>query len=351
MHPGWAVQKLRRAAALAAVVLTVGATSLVVPVGTAGAVTTPSYSLEPVSLPNSTTPRSDFTYALRPGQSLTDEVALSNFTAQPLSFFLYGADGYNTPAGGGFALRHRGYHNLEVGAWITFITNTYTVPPHTAVAFPFAVRVPLNASPGDHVGGVVALQAAATPANKGKSAFEIRQGIAVAVYVRVSGPLHPGVAITRVGAQTSEPALAFAESNGRASVFFTIQNVGNVDLNATATAKVTDIFGRTVKTFPPAKLAVVTPGAIFTVIEPAWKPLPIAGPEHIVAKLVTDKAGTVSGTDILWIIPWVIIAALVVIILGILGWWQWRRRRRRRRSDLAPEPEAEEVAEKVETAL
>jgi hypothetical protein len=338
VHPGWAVQKLRRPAVLAGVVLTVGAASLVVPVGTAGAITTPSYGLEPVSLPNSTTPRSEFTYALRPGQSLTDEVALSNFTDQPLSFFLYGADGYNTAVGGGFALRQRGHHNVEVGAWISVITSTYTVLPHTAVAFPFAVRVPLNASPGDHVGGLVALQVAVTPANKGKSAFEIRQGIAVAVYVRVSGPLHPGVAITRVGAHTSEPALAFAESNSRASVFFTIQNVGNVDLNATATAKVTDIFGRTVKTFPPAKLTVITPGAIFTVIEPAWKPLPIAGPQHIVVRFVTDKAGTVSAGDLLWIIPWIMIAALAAIILGIVLWWRIRRRRRLR-PDSAPEPE------------
>ncbi len=344
MHPWWAVWRLRRLAALTGVVLATGVISLVVPVGTAGAITTTNYALQPVSLPNSTTPRSDFTYALRPGQNLTDEVALSNFTDQPQSFLLYGADGYNVQAGGGFALRPRGYHNVEVGTWVTLVTSTYTLPPRTSAAFPFEVRVPLNASPGDHVGGVVALNVASTPAASGKVTFKIRNGIAVAIYVRVSGPIHPGVTVTRVGALTSEPALAFAKGNGRASVFFTIHNVGNADLQGTATAKVTDIFGRTVKTFRPVKLALITPGAIFTVIEPVWKSLPVAGPQHVVVRFVTDKAGTVSASDLLWIIPWVIVAVLVAIILAIIFWRRLRRRRRRRQlqPSLAAEPEPAE---------
>jgi hypothetical protein len=326
------------------VVLAAGAISLAVPVGTAGAISTANYALQPVSLPNSTTPRSDFTYALRPGQNLTDEVALSNFTDQPQTFLLYGADGYNVTAGGGFALRPHGYHNVEVGTWITLITTTYTLPPRTSADFPFEVRVPLNASPGDHVGGIAALNVASTPAASGKVTFQIRHGIAVALYVRVSGPLHPGVAVTRVGALTSEPALAFAEGNGRASVFFTIHNIGNVDLRGTATVKVTDVFGDTVRTFRPVKLALVTPGAIFTVIEPVWKPLPAAGPQHVVVRFVTDKAGTATAADILWIIPWVIVAVLAAIILGIVFWWRLRRRRRRRRlqPSLAAEPEPAE---------
>lgn len=343
MHPWWAVRRLRRLAALTGVALAVGAISLVVPVGTAGAITTANDALQPVSLPNSTTPRSDFTYALRPGQNLTDEVALSNFTDQPQSFLLYGADGYNVQAGGGFALRPRGYHNVEVGTWVTLVTSTYTLPPRTSAAFPFEVRVPLNASPGDHVGGVVALNVASTPAASGKVTFKIRNGIAVAIYVRVSGPIHPGVTVTRVGALTSEPALAFANGDSRASVFFTIENIGNVDLRGTATAKATDVFGRTVKTFRPVKLALITPGAIFTVIEPVWKSLPAAGPQHVVVRFVTDKAGTATAADILWIIPWVIIAVLAAIILGIV-FWRLRRRRRRRRlqPSLAAEPEPAE---------
>ena len=328
---------------LAGVLLAVGTMALVLPQTTAGAITTAEFSLTPVTQAGSTTPRSDFSYALPPGQSLTDEFALSNYTDQPQSFFLYSSDGYNINPGGAFALRPRTYHNVEVGAWVTIPTSTYTVPARTTATFPFALHVPPNGSPGDHVGGIVALNFGSATTTKGRVTFNIRQGLAVALYVRVSGPAHPGVAITRLGALSSEPALAFAEGNSRASVFFTIHNIGNLELRATANVKVKDIFGRTVKSFRPVELSLIAPGAIFTVIEPVWKSLPIAGPQHIVVSLVTNKAGTVSAGEDLWIFPWVIIAVLVAIILGVVVWWRLRRRRQPQPSE-APEPEPAEAA-------
>jgi hypothetical protein len=323
------------------------ASSLWVPVGQADAIGTAQAALQPVPLPHTNTPRGDFSYRMTPGQEISDEFELSNYTAQPQSYFLYGADGYDNQSGG-FVLRQRGYHNVEVGKWISILTSSYTVAPHTAVIIPFAVQVPLDASPGDHVGGVVALNAATAPAINGKVSVQIRQGLAVAVYVRVVGPVHPAVAITKVGALSSEPTLAFVNGDSKAHVFFTVDNVGNEDLHATAKANVEDVFGRTVKTFPSVKMPLIIPGAIFTVIEPPWKPLPIAGPEHIVVHLSTDKAGTISATDILWILPWLLVLALVVVILAIVGLLLWRRRRRRRpqpaqEPEPVPQPETEEV--------
>lgn len=344
MHPWWVVRRLRRLALIAGVLLAAGTMTLVLPQTTAGAITTANFSFQPVTQAGSTTPRSDFSYALPPGQSLTDEIALSNYTDQPQSFFLYSSDGYNVSQGGAFALRPRGYHNVEVGSWVTLPVSTYTIPARTTATFPFALHVPPNGSPGDHVGGIVALNFGSASTTKGRVTFNIRQGLAVALYVRVSGPAHPGVAITRVGALSSVPALAFAEGNSRASVFFTIHNIGNLELRATANVKATDIFGRTVKIFRPVKLSLIAPGAIFTVIEPVWKSLPIAGPQHIVVSLVTNRAGTVSAGEDLWVFPWVIIAVLVAIILGIVVWWRLRRRRRQRlQPSEVPEPEPAEV--------
>src|SRR5438874_2571695 len=50
------------------------------------------------------TPRDWFEYQLRPGQTLKDQVSISNLTDNPMTFAVYPSDAYNTPLDGAFAL-------------------------------------------------------------------------------------------------------------------------------------------------------------------------------------------------------------------------------------------------------
>jgi hypothetical protein len=331
---------LRRAlravpSALLAWVVAVGAsaTALAATPEPAGAIATQTFTFEPVSPPNATVPRTDFSYVLHPGARLVDEVALSNLSDTPQRFLLYASDGYDLKNGGYFVLEPRTVRPTGVGAWVHLVTNAYTVPPRMTATIPFSLDVPPNAPPGDHAGGIVALDVTPQPTKQGKVTVNIRRGIGIALYVRVIGPLHPGIVITTVGATTSQPALDFAQGTSSAVVYFTVKNVGNVDLRGVATAKVTDLFGRVVKVFPPAKFSVIVPGAVFTVLEPRWKPLPIAGPEHVTVTLTTNAAGTVVAGSTFWIVPWVLVVAIVILLALVVA---WRIRRRRTRPPAAP---------------
>lgn len=328
------VAVVRRLGGLVAAGLAAGGTlwaaSLVsAPAQPAGAVTTGQFSLEPSTPSGSRTPRSDMSYVLKPGQRFSDSVQLSNFTAKAQTFAIYGADGYNIPQGGGLGLRPLGYHDVGVGAWVHLPTNRYTVPAHTTATFPVEVEVPADASPGDHVGGIVALDESKIAGHKGPVKVKVHRGVAVAVYVRVIGPLHPGVAVTAVGARASESPFAFAGGDSRATVYATIRDTGNVQLRAEVKVDVTDAFGRTVKTFAPVQVPVLVPGDTFTVLEPPWRSLPIAGPEHVHVTVVTNRAGTATAGGTFWVVPWVLVGIVLAVLALLVAWLWWRRRRRR----------------------
>lgn len=333
--------------ALLAALLTSALALSSLPAAAAPAVAAPgTFSFAPSSPSSATVPRGDFTYTLGPSKDVLDSVELANVTGRPEIFEVFPADAYNISRGGGFALRPRGYHNVGVGSWLHLALpdTPYTVPPHTKATIPFTVVTPSNASPGDHAGGIVALDVTPVPGIPGRVKVQVNRGVGVPVFVRVPGPLHPGLAVSGLGAVTSVPWLAFANGSSKAVIHFQIENIGNVVLNPVGRIRVTDIFGRTVKTFRPVHFEPLLPGSRASVTEPVWKPLPVAGPENIVVRLGAAGARTAVASDTFWIIPWLLVA-VIVLLLALVAWW-WRRRRRRAG---APEPIQPEPSEAVTT--
>ncbi|HWB34572.1 MAG TPA: DUF916 domain-containing protein, partial [Rugosimonospora sp.] len=99
--------------------------------------------------------RDYFRYALAPGAQVTDQVRVSNLGSAPLTFAVYATDAYTTDDGS-FALLTAADKPRDVGTWIVLGARAYTVAPGTYLDIPFRLAVPTNASPGDHVGGVIA---------------------------------------------------------------------------------------------------------------------------------------------------------------------------------------------------
>lgn len=288
------------------------------------------FSLAPLETPGSAPARSDFSYALRPGQRATDAVELSNFSASPQTFSLYAADGYNT-ANGGLALRRSSGHRSGIAGWIQLATDRCTVPGHTVATVPFALTVPPGAPAGDHVGGIVALDATGGVSNDHGVRVSVHQGVAVAVFARVLGPLHRSVAVVAVGARSSGSPFATLGVR-RITPYATVRNTGNVALQATVRVTLTDGLGHVVERFPAVRLPVLVPGSTFTVEEPAVGPGEPFGPEHVQVTVSTDHARTVGAAATVWVVPWAPVAvvlvalALAVVLAGV------RRRCRRRPS-------------------
>ncbi|HTQ22506.1 hypothetical protein [Mycobacterium sp.] len=259
-----------------------------------------------------------FNFTQPAGGTLRDRVMISNFGNIPLTFDLYAADGYNQ-ADGAFVLAERKQPRKDVGAWVSLPVKAVTVAPKMQSLIPFSLHVPGSATPGDHAGGIVALQRPiSAPPGQGLNVVA-RHGIGARIYLRVPGPLHPQVAVTSVEVHKSSGPLG----GGHGTVVATVVNTGNVRLNATVTAKATNIFGGTIKTFAAQKIPSLLPGNTIEVVF-QWPSLPRIGPIHVKVNVDAAKAKAEGGTTF-WVIPWLLVLIAVLLLVGLGYWWRHRR--------------------------
>jgi hypothetical protein len=287
-------------------------------------------SIEPAPL-QAAPPRSIFSYDLGPRHEVADAVQLTNTTSAPQSFELYAADGYDTSAGGEFALRSPNQPKVGVGAWVYLPSTSVTVPPHSNVLVPFVLSVPPHVSPGDHMGGIVALEEQPAVVQRSTARLLVRTGVGVRILLRVPGPLSARVSITAVHVSESVPPLSFLTGSSRASVKVALANTGNTVLSGVVHVAATDSFGRTVARLAPVRLDALVPGARTTIAVPQWKHLPLLGPT-IGMHVRVDARGATASADARFLdVPWVLLLVVVVCLLALVaGLWRVRRHRRAR---------------------
>lgn len=322
--------RLLAAAALAGAVV-IGATTAPPP---AAATSNGAFSLQPSAAGGPA--RSVFAYAVRPGRRVEDLAVLRNLTSSTQTFELYAADAYDTAVGGTFALRARGQRDTGVGAWVRLATDRVTVPPHGSTLVPFVVDVPADAPPGDHAGGIVALDVAGSSERRGRVRLLVHNGVGIRVLVRVTGPLRPRFHVGSLRLSTSVPALSFLDGSSRALVRLPLADTGNTSLDVTVRLHAVGTFGRALLSFAPQHLTLL-PGSRVVVSEPVWSPLPVIGPTvHLQATVRATQAGfgravvaTRSASASFLDVPWALVAG-VLALLGVAASVLVRRRKRRR---------------------
>lgn len=174
-----------------------------------------------------------FYLAAGPGGTVADAVTLTNDADRPRSFRLYAADAHHTARDGGFALRGPDEPRTATAAWTRLERDRVTVPARGSVTVGFTLAVPERAEPGDHPGAVVALEEPA--AASGGPGIGVRQAVAARVYLRVTGPTAPALAVRGVTVRRSGSA---------AEIAYTLHNTGNVTLRPRVSLAVTGAFGR-----------------------------------------------------------------------------------------------------------
>jgi hypothetical protein len=173
---------------------------------------------------------------------------------------------------------------------------------------------------------VVALNLAAPTGVGSGTNLAIQRGEGIAVYVRVPGALHPGVASADIGAATSVPALGFGSSWAKAH--YEVVNTGNAVLNGRAQLEAVNVFGTVIKRFAPVSIDALIPGQKMAIVEPRWNGLPFAGPVHLKVDMVTTSIKS-TGEAVIWVVPWLLFLLIVLLIVVLIGYWIHRRRRRR----------------------
>jgi hypothetical protein len=301
-------------------------TSILVPAAPAMASGNGEWAVVPTPAKNpGPTPRLYFFLDASAGQTIKESVRVTNLGKDPKSFVLYGADAYNTVKDGGFALRTKDRAQVGLGAWVSSVVGKVTVPAGASADVPFTITVPAQATPGDHVGGVVAMEAEPSgTAEAGGATVRIQRAVGARVYLRVAGTIVPGLSVSKLDVDLDSPLLPVPARGG---LTYTVANIGNVHLMPDATVRATGLFGHSIKVAGSLPSSDMVPGAEgqFTMrADGVW-------PFDIVTTSVVVKAdGGVYArkSDRTFVWSWTGAALIVVLIAGV--WWRTHRRIRSR---------------------
>lgn len=247
--------------------------------------------------------RQNYSYTVNPGDKVEDGLTVVNRGKTPLELTVYAADAYTT-GNGRLDLLTPDTKSTGVGAWVHAAQPSVKVAAGQTLQVPFAIDVPADAKPGDHLGGIV------TSLQQGT---DVDRRLAIRIHLRVSGDLAPSLSVDDLKVHYS--------GKGDATVSYTIHNTGNAILAARPTASVTGPLGRWRATANEADSPQLLPGESWKAtaqvhgVTPAVR---LTGKVTLLP-LLTDAAGStgtlnpVDATAHAWAMPWWLAPALALV--------------------------------------
>lgn len=178
--------------------------------------------------------RPNFVLDAEPGQSISDELVVTNDGKVELVLGVYVSDAFNTDEGGTDLLAGD-EPPRDIGAWTTPESTSITVPAGGQVVVPFTIAVPDDAAAGDHVGGIVTSLTVTEQGTDG-TRVKVERRLGTRIYLRVDGELSPELTFTDLSAEYHASVNPFAP--GSMELTYTVENTGNVRLRATRVATV-----------------------------------------------------------------------------------------------------------------
>jgi len=267
--------------------------------------------------------RPHFTYTVAPGGTVEDGLVVSNHGEQGTTLRVYVADAFTTTRGVLDLLRPD-QESTGVGAWAEVAVPEVVVPAGGSVVVPFTLRVPDDAEPGDHAGGVVTSLVSART-----DGVSVDRRLGARIHVRVAGPVTPGVALE--GARVVHHGVLDPTGAGSADVVVDVVNTGNVRVGGEAAVTVAGPFGWGAR---GARIEVpeLLPGERHTVgvsVDDVRPLLRLGATVRLVPQVAGDAAelAPVSASAATAAVPWTVLALLA---LGVAAVWTVRRRARRR---------------------
>ena len=299
-----------------------------VPAATAGE--TATFGIGPASA-KGLDGRAYLQFLTSPGAQTTDHVAVRNYATAPVTITLYAADA-TTSSDGALSFAPRDKAPKDTGSWIRLPGGrpTFTIPARRFVVVPLAVVVPADASPGDHVGAVVASLASKVISKNGQR-VTLEQRIALRTFFRVAGALRPQLTVQSIKA--SYIGVADPIGKGNAKVTYTVTNTGNVRLGAKQRVWVSGLLGSSTSVVP-TEIPILVPGgsATVTAVVPGVLPTVFVQAHVELTPVVFngDVDGKVakhySGSARFWAIPWVLLALIGSLIVLLIAYRKLRRR-------------------------
>jgi len=284
--------------------------------------------------------RTTFNYAMvQPGATITDHVAILNRSNQSVAFTIYATDAVGTTASDTLILMRSTQTPVDIGSWVAVDGHAgqlrTIIPADKGVIEPVRISVPRNARPGDHTGALFASVSFNAKAKNGALVSEEHR-IGVPMYLRVAGPLTPGLRLEAVSVGSRGTISPFGST--ATSVTYTVHNTGNIRMAGSALVSVSGLFGASLSTgrkplptvLPGDSVRItVNPGSLFPFgpITAHVRVGPTAPPGGIpLAAPLADVTGSAS----LFAVPWALLIVIVLVVGLAVGLWRFLRWRQRR---------------------
>lgn len=211
-----------------------------------------------------------FVHTLAPGARTSDAALVMNQGDVPIALKLYAADAV-TAINGGTSFVNEGEEKNGVARWLSVSVAELSLQPGEERMVPFTIKVPPDASPGQHVAGLVleAVTDGAEPANgsvqTGLMVNVVRRA-GVAVLIDVPGTHLAGLEITGI-------CLRQQDSNVGATFQVAVRNTGNVYVRGQGSLVISDREGMKLASIPVEMDAVLAGDAThFQVTHPVLLP-------------------------------------------------------------------------------
>jgi hypothetical protein len=278
--------------------------------------------------------RTRFSYEANPGQQVKDTFLVSNTGTTAQTFTVVGTDAFND-AQGDYALLPTSQQPTGIGTWVHFADGSgrisFELAPGTSRAVPFSLDVPADATPGDHVGGLLA--SVVTPGAE----VSLDRRVATRLYARVAGQLQPMLSVASISADwNGDWWNPFA---GSVTLHYVVKNTGNIALAANTTAAVHTWFGIPVGATASSPLAELLPGSAAAIDVPLsgvsqWG---FVNPGVTVSPFVQTQdaslgvpAPVISRDTFIFTPPWILLIVIALAVLAFFAVRWWRRRQEAR---------------------
>jgi hypothetical protein len=246
--------------------------------------------------------RQSFDYKVDPGTQIQDSVVVANRGTTPADFLIYATDARNDFDTGAFGLLTRDEKPVDIGGWIKTASDKITLQPGQQANIPFTLLIPSDATPGDHVGGIVA--AVLTTTTKNGSTITLEQRVGSRVYLTVSGTPKVGVEANGLVAGFTPEWNPFAP--GAMSVSYDVRNSGNIRMDINQKVDIAGPFGIPLGSYTPDPLSNLLPRQTVRVkvtvpaiaaAALAWSTITLNPGAIGTAGKVPDAGSTASPTD------------------------------------------------------
>ena len=271
--------------------------------------------------------RPDLTYQVAPGATVEDTVIVYNLGNVPLLFRIYATDAFNNDDGQ-FDLIPGADVPVDAGAWVAVAQETLTLEPGKQATIPVTITVPIDATPGDHVGAIVAANVVQADNGAGQI-ISVERRTGTRLYLQVEGPLDPELAVVGLDTDYHHSANPLG---GTADISFTVENRGNVRLGGTPVVEFSGplgLFEQKVTLDPIPELLPGEQVALTATIEDAPALFLDTTTVKLTAVDVGDRGEGTStvGKDRLFAPPVLVLLVALVVILGVLARRAYQRRR------------------------